>query len=209
MKLEKPETKIYPSIALLICFTLILTMLLTVFPQSQAAAVACAYKHKVQQGETLTYIANLYGISWTLIADANKLTAPYSVTPGMVLCIPEAKQNPKVTPNSKKGAKPVLQVSSGLNEVLVSVENFPKRTSYYVRVYPADRPVSYRLGVFTTNKEGDFTDWFKLPAYVRRTSTMTLCVKNAWNDAASCLKYADLVYHFPYVAPNHSPKDGR
>ncbi len=210
MKLVQSETKINRSIPLLICLTLVLTLFLAVLPQSQAAAVTCAYKHKVQQGETLTYIANLYGVGWMLIADANKMVAPYAVTPGQVLCIPTgAKENPNVTPNPKKGAKPVLQAVSGLNEVLVSVEHFPHRVSYYVRVYPSNRPVSYRLGVFTTNKEGDFTAWFKLPPYVARTPTMTLCVKNAWTDAASCVKYADLVYNFPYVAPNHSPKDGR
>jgi LysM repeat protein len=209
MKLDQPETKLIRSITLLICITLVLTLMLSVFPQSQAAAVTCKYKHKVQQGETLSYIANLYGISWTLIADANDMSAPYSVTPGQVLCIPAAAQNPDTTPNSKKGAKPVLQVESGLNEVLVSVQNFPKKTSYFVRVYPSDRAVSYRLGTFITNKEGNFTDWFKLPAFVRRTSTMTLCVKNVWTDAASCLKYPDLVYHFPTINIEHSPKEGR
>ena len=209
MKLDQPETKIIRSITLLICITLVLTLMLSAFPQSRAAAVTCKYKHKVQQGETLSYIANLYGISWTLIADANNMSAPYSVTPGQVLCIPASAQNPDLTPNPKKGPKPVLQVQSGLNEVLVSVENFPKRTSYYVRVTPSGWQVSYRLGVFTTNKEGDFTDWFNLPRFISRTSMMTVCVKNVWTDAASCVKYPDLIYHFPKINIIHTPKDGR
>jgi LysM repeat protein len=209
MKLSKSETNIARSVTLLICLTLILTVVLSVIPQSQAAAVTCKYKHKVVQGETLTYIANLYGISWNKIADANNLQPPYTVAPGQVLCIPEGEQNASTTPKPKKGKEPVLQVSSGLSMVLVSVENFPKRTSYYVRVSPAGNKVSYRLGVFTTNKAGEFTAWFKMPSYVRRSATMTLCVKNVWTDTASCVKYPDLIYNFPYVPIQHSPKDGR
>jgi LysM repeat protein len=209
MNLDQPEIKLTRSITLIICLTLLLTLLLSVFPQSQAAAVVCKYKHKVQQGETLTYIANLYGTSWQKIADANNMQPPYTVAPGQVLCIPEGDKNASTTPTSKKGAQPVLQVKSGLGQVLVSVENFPKKTSYYVRIYPTNRPVSYRLGVFTTNKEGDFTDWFNIPNYVRRTSMMTLCVKNVWTDAASCVKYPELVFNFPYIKIEHSPKDGR
>lgn len=213
MKLDQTETKLNRSIALLICITLALTLLLSVLPQSQAAAVTCKYKHKVQQGETLTYIANLYGISWTLIADANNMQAPYTVAPGQTLCIPGGEKTSSGTPTAKKGAQPVLQVVSGLSEVLVSVENFPKKTSYFVRVSPAGWQVSYRLGVFTTNKEGDFTDWFQLPPYIRRSSTMTLCVKNAWIDTASCTKYLDLVFNFPFqslgIVHDKSDKGGR
>jgi len=209
MKLDQSEIKINRSILVLVSITLILTLVWSAIPQFQAAAVTCKYKHKVVQGETLTYISNLYGISWQKIADANKMLPPYAITPGQVLCIPEGEKTASSTQTSKKGAQPKLDVVSGLNEVLVAVENFPKRTSYYVRVSPSDRPVSYRLGVFTTNKEGDFTGWFKLPLFVRRTSTMTLCVKNVWTDAASCLKYPDLIYHFPYTHIEHSPKEGR
>ncbi len=209
MKFSQPETKINRSVILVICITLIFTLMLSVFPQSQAAAVTCKYKHKVQQGETLTYIANLYGISWDKIASANDLQPPYTVSPGQTLCIPEGQKNASSTPTAKKGKEPVLQVSSGLGMVLVSVENFPKKTSYYVRISPAGNQVSYRLGVFTTNKQGEFTNWFKLPAYVRRTSTMMLCVKNVWTDSASCVKYPDLIYNFPYRPIEHSPKDGR
>jgi hypothetical protein len=209
MNLSQSETKITRSVTLIICLTLVLTLVLSVIPQSQAAAVTCKYKHKVQQGETLTYIANLYSISWDKIANANSMQPPYTVTPGQVLCIPEGEKNTTNTTTTKKGKEPILQVSSGLSMVLVSVENFPKRTSYYVRVSPAGNKVSYRLGVFTTNKDGEFTNWFKMPAYVRRSSVMTLCVKNVWTDTASCVKYSDLIYNFPYMPIEHSPKDGR
>ncbi len=103
MNLDQPEIKLTRSITLIICITLLLTFLLSVIPQSQAAAVVCKYKHKVQQGETLTYIANLYGTSWQKIADANNMQPPYTVAPGQVLCIPEGDKNASTTPTSKKG----------------------------------------------------------------------------------------------------------
>ena len=210
MKFSQPERLIDRSITFIVCAALILTLVLSALPQSQVAAVTCKYKHKVLQGETLTYIANLYSIDWTKIADANNMSAPYTVMPGQVLCIPEGEKTSNTSGTTKKGAKPTLTVSPGLSQVLVAVENFPKKTSYYVRVSPSNKQVSYRIGVFTTNKEGDFTDWFNLPAYVRRSSTMTLCVKNVWTDAASCVKYTDLVYAFPFlVNGNCAPKEGR
>jgi hypothetical protein len=213
MKFDQPETPFNRSITFIMCAALILTLVLSALPQTQAAAVTCKYKHKVLQGETLTYISNLYGISWTKIADANKMSAPYTVMPGQVLCIPEGEKTSSgtsATSTTKKGSKPTLTVSPGISQVLVAVENFPKRTSYYVRVSPSNKPVSYRIGVFTTNKEGDFTDWFNLPAYVRRSPTMTLCVKNVWTDAASCVKYGDMVYAFPFLMGGGCPpKEGR
>jgi hypothetical protein len=207
MEFKQPATKMNRPILYLISITLVCILILSAIPQSQASAVTCKYKHKVLQGETLNYISNLYGISWTKIADANNMQPPYTITPGQVLCIPEGEKSANTTPNPKKGKPPVLQVVSGIGAVLVSVENFPKQTSYYVRISPAKWPVSYRLGVFTTNKEGDFTDWFKIPMFVRRAPTMTLCVKNVWTDSASCMKYPDLIFHLNPINVVHEPMD--
>ena len=203
MILNQPQTAIRRSTTLVVCVALVLTLLLSALPQSQAAAVTCKYKHKVLQGETLTYIANLYGIDWTKIASANSMSTPYTVIPGQVLCIPGGEKTSGTTTTTKKGKEPVFTVSVGLSKLLVSVENFPKKTSYYVRVSPNNRPLSYRIGVFTTNKEGDFTDWFDLPAFVMRAPKMTVCVKNVWTDAASCMKIEDLVYIYPFLINSH------
>jgi hypothetical protein len=98
---------------------------------------------------------------------------------------------------------------AGQNELLVSVENFAKKTSYYVRISPASDRVIYRLGQFTTNKDGDFTDWFRVPYYVKRTPQMTLCLKNVWTDKVSCVKYDDIFVYYPFIRPNCGPKEPR
>jgi len=134
---------------------------------------------------------------------------PYTVVPGQVLCIPEGDKSASTTPASKKGAQPVLSGKSGLSQVLVSVENFPKKTSYYVRIYPANRPVSYRLGVFTTNKEGDFTDWFNIPNYVRRNLDDDPVRQEVSGRCSFLCEIPRIDLNFPFTKIEHSPKDGR
>jgi LysM repeat protein len=46
--------------------------------------------HTVQQGEYLSSIARQYGISWTILAEANNITDPNRVYAGMSLTIPDA-----------------------------------------------------------------------------------------------------------------------
>ena len=210
MELEKKITQSNRPLPLLMAAFLILTLVVSALPTSMASAVTCKYKHKVQEGETLIYIGNLYTVAWTKIADANNLNPPYTVTAGQVLCIPEGEKTSDVTSTTDKNKKnATLEVVAGLSKVLVAVENFPAKKTYYIRIYPADKPVSYRIGHFTTNKEGDFTNWFRVPSYVYRSPDMTLCVKNATNDNVSCVKYGDLTAVFPFVIGKCSPKEGR
>ena len=44
--------------------------------------------HEVRVGETLFLISLNYGVTWTSIAEANELTAPYVIYPGQILTIP-------------------------------------------------------------------------------------------------------------------------
>jgi len=188
---------------------LVFTFFVSMLPQFSADAQACKFRHTVKQGETLIYIGNLYGVDWLEVAKENKLQPPYTVVAGQVLCIPSGTK-PASTPGSQNtGGAPTLQVVPGHNEILVSVENFPKKTGYYVRVFPAHMNVSYRIGHFTTNKDGDFTDWFRMPYYIQRSPNMTLCVKNVWTDAASCVRYGDTFVYYPFVNGRCAGKAGR
>jgi len=170
---------------------LILTMLVSALPQMPAAAVTCKFKHTVEAGDTIHYLAQLYSVTWEEIAEANDLLPPYTITVGQVLCIPGGSEPAGTTKKDDDGKEPTLVVEPSLAHVFVSVENFQPKTSYYVRIFPRTQEVSYRIGVFTTNKEGDFEDWFKIPAFVPRSPTMGVCVKNAWTDAVSCVKYEE------------------
>lgn len=210
MELDHQMTKSTRTFPLLLAAFLILTLVVSALPTSLASAVTCKFKHKVQEGETLIYIGNLYSVDWVKIADANNLNPPYTVTAGQVLCIPEGEKPANTTSSTNKETKnATLQAVPGMNEILVSVENFPPKVSYYIRIFPSSKPVSYRIGHFTTNKEGDFTDWFPVPYFIARSPQMTLCVKNVYTDKSSCVKYGDLTAVFPFVIGKCSPKEGR
>jgi len=196
------------SVVLLSIF-LVFTMLLSALPQYQAAAVTCKYKHTVLAGETLTYIGYLYTVDWRDIAEANNIGEPYVIAAGQVLCIPSGTE-PATTTTSKKGKEPKVDIVVNLLRVLVAVENFPKKTSYYVKIFPAGKSVSYHLGHFTTNKEGDFTGWFKISPSIPQTAQVRLCIKNVWTDAVTCLTYTDPyiypVYLYPKCKGSREPK---
>ena len=175
---------------------LVLTLLVSGMPQSQAAAVTCKFKHTVQPGETLIYLGFLYQVDWKEIAEANNIYEPYVITAGQVLCIPYGTE-PVTTTTTKKGKEPSVTIIPSLRQLLVAVENFPKKMSYYLRLFPTGYATnSYYLGHFTTNKEGDYTGWFKIPINVPRTAEMRICIKNVWTDAVSCFTYID-----PYMVP--------
>ena len=196
MESDQKNKRIQPGLVLL-SVVLALALLVSALPQSPAAAADCKVKHTVEAGDTINYLANLYSVGWEQIAKANDLLPPYTITVGQVLCIPGGTTTPttKSTETANKDKKPTLDVVPQISHVYVSVENFAPKTSYFVRIFPRNNSVSYRIGVFTTNKEGDFADWFKIPGFMPRTANMGVCVKNAWTDAVSCVKYEE-----PWVA---------
>lgn len=211
MEFNQTKTRQQKTFVVMLSILLVFTLLVSAFPQASVSAVTCKFKHKVVQGETLIYIGNLYTVDWLKIAQANNMSPPYTVAVGQVLCIPEGEKpaNTTSTSTTNDGKSPAIQVVPGLSQILVSVENFSKRTSYYVRVSPASDNVTYRLGHFTTNKEGDSTNWFRLPNYVKRSRIMTLCVKNVWTDAVSCVKYDDIFTSYPFVTNRCTTKSAR
>jgi LysM repeat protein len=215
MDFSRPNTRSITAVGVLILIVLAVTLFVSSIPQTSAAAVTCKWKHKVQQGETLTYIANLYQVGWEKIADANDLTPPYAIVVGQVLCIPEGT-NPSLT--KTPGTNASLQVSTGINKVLVSVENFAKKANYYVYIkIPASKlsptllsnPALRRIGYFKTNKEGDYTGWFHVPYYIPRSPQMTVCVKNVMTDRASCVIANDVYAYVAIVNGKCNPKVGR
>jgi LysM repeat protein len=196
------------SVVILSMF-LVITIVLSGFPQSQAAAVTCKYKHTVKAGETLLYLSGLYQINWEDIAEANNLTTPYTITAGQVLCIPYGEDTTTTT-ETKKGKEPKVDIVPNMGNILIAVENFPKKMSYYVKINPVGTSLSYHIGNFTTNKEGDFTGWFKIPLSIPRSAQMRVCIKNVWSDAVTCLTYTDPyivpVYLYPKCKPQKEPR---
>jgi hypothetical protein len=194
-----------------ISLAIVLALLISAVPQTPAAAVTCKFKHTVQPGETITYIANLYQTSWEDIAEANNMQPPYTIIVGTVLCIPEGDSPANATPTGNKGkAAPVLSVVPGLGHIFLSVENFPKNTAYYVRIFPRKGSWDYPpIGHFKTNKDGEFADFFQLPNEVPYDANMGVCVKNVWTDAVSCVRYDNPAPYVEAIQFARCPKEGR
>jgi len=207
-------------LAVLLSLMLLLPLLMSALPQAEAFAVTCKFKYTVESGDTITYVGNLYQIDWTEIAEANNLSAPYALAVGQVLCIPGgvkpdgigtvvSNSNDNSSTTKKGKTTPTMEVVSQMNHILISVENFASRTPYYVRLEASRSGVSYRIGNFTTNKEGDWTGWFRVPSYMPRYPDMTVCLKNTWTDKVSCVKYEDQIYSVPAALRVRCPKEGR
>jgi hypothetical protein len=213
MEIDQPDKQTRRgTIWVLLSVMLVLTLLASALPQAPAAAVTCKYKHKVLDGETLTYIANLYGVYWYEIAQANSLQPPYTVSPGQVLCIPDTATSnggTQATATGKNSKKATLTASIQIGNVYVAVENFKAKTSYYVRISPEAGGPSYKLGNFTTDKAGNFADWFRIPRYVPRLRSMNVCVKNVWTDDVSCAKISDLGELISIAHRSCQGKEGR
>lgn len=125
---------------------LILALLWGAFAQTTAAsAAACKFKHKVQPGETLIYIGQLYQYDWREIAEVNDIKEPYVLTAGQVLCIPggtKPAETTTTTTTTEEGGttttttkkEPTMTTGASMNSVYIKVEAFPKNTVYYVNI---------------------------------------------------------------------------
>jgi LysM repeat protein len=143
---EKKNRQATRRIAMVVNMFLILAIVWAAFAQTTAAsAAACKFKHKVQPGETLIYIGQLYQYDWREIAEANDIKEPYVLTGGQVLCIPggtkpadttttttTTEEGTTTTTTTKK--EPTMTTGASMNSVYIKVEGFPKNTVYYVNI---------------------------------------------------------------------------
>ena len=210
MKIENKKILQSRMVVSVICASLILALVAGALPTSSAQAVACKFKHKVEAGETLIYIGFLYQLNWYDIAEANDINPPYTLTVGQKLCIPGGSKPSTTTSTSKSDKnKPTMTVIPGVGHILLSVENFSAKTVYYVRIFPGNWPISYRIGHFKTNKEGDYTNYFNVPSYVPRSAVMKVCVKNVWTDKASCINVNDLYTQLDWFSGSTCTKSAK
>lgn len=142
---EKENRQATKRIAMVVGMFLILAIVWTAFAQTTAAcAAACKFKHKVQPGETLIYIGQLYQYDWREIAKANDIKEPYVLTSGQVLCIPggtKPADTTTTTTTTEEGTttkttkkEPTMTTGASMNSVYIKVEGFPKNTVYYVNI---------------------------------------------------------------------------
>jgi len=211
-----PGRPLFRTISLLLA----LAVLVSLFPQmSVQAAAACKFHYKVQAGDTLIWIAQAYSTDWQSIAEANKLTEPYVLTVGQSLCIPDgtkpsgpvATTTTTGTSTGTKTSKPTMTVAAGIDSVYLKLEHFPKYIVYYVDLKPRSTNYgSYRIARVRIPKSGGYEDWIKVPNWVPDSRVFTLCLKNVWTDAISCLDYDNPFYRFyPKAWMPLFPNEGR
>jgi LysM repeat protein len=160
-------------------------------PAQAATSVKCAEKYYVVAGDTLNKIANLYGLDWQAIIDANNLTEPYNLVIGQRLCIPKATKSNQVKSNKDKAgnAKPIsFYWTRTSSEVTVKTSSFPKNNSFFVKA--DDFSISgikwYKLGVIRIKKDGSISETFSLPKDLRKATQLTVCLKNIYYDTIAC-----------------------
>lgn len=189
-------TKQIPGvISKLIIISLVLTFVLASYPQP--AQAACAFKYTVESGDTLYGIAATFQVEFEDLVEANKLTEPYIIYVGQVLCMPPGAEKPATTPvagattTAKK--EPVIAGIHMGRILWVGVTNFSKERIYLVNVYEGtlwyvengekywNRP-HFKAGQFKTDKNGEFGAWFHIPKTYEDEWKITVCVKDILTD---------------------------
>jgi LysM repeat protein len=173
----------------------VLALLAVVLPQQHAGAVVlaatCSTYHTVASGETLSSIALKYNVTSQEIAVANELKEPYTIFVGQRLCIPGNPATAVATETSStKGPTFTAKAGSDPFTVIITTIGYPAKSPYFVRASVVDQPsTSLRLGTMKTDKSGVAKRTFKLPKTLRKATSLTICLKNAYTDAVECKLY--------------------
>jgi LysM repeat protein len=193
MATELNSSQKKPWWARLIVVLVILALLFSASPAPAPAAakVKCAEKYYVVSGDTLNKVANLYGLDWQSIIDANHLAEPYNLLIGQRLCIPKADKNNKASKNKEKAgnAKPVsFYWKRTSSELTITTNSFPKNNTFFVKVddFSTTGIKWYKLGVIRIKKDGSISATYSLPKDLRKAAQLTVCLKNVYYDTIAC-----------------------
>lgn len=196
--IKKNMNKKRKFIGLLIVNILIIVALSAAMFVQPASAGKCKFKHKVKAGETITTIANLYGIDYLEVAEANDLEPPYVIYVDQVLCIPSGtKPSDGTTPESgtsekKKG----ISVQGGVYYLYLDVVGMVHNNVYNVLMSKIPGWDNSFLDRIKTDKNGNYTGYIKLPMNYPNTRYLRVCLKDVWTDAVECVQMENPLYYF-------------
>ena len=171
---------------------LALALLAAALPQPVQAATnpkaPCVANYTVMKGDSTSSIAHNFGLGWWEIAKANSLTKPYKLKVGQTLCIP---------PKGWAGQKVAGNMSAYAigAKLTISVSAFDARYIWTVKAKDTTGKVTgdYKLGQMVIPKNTSVTQVFLLPAELRYTSYLTVCLKNLTTNDKVC-RY---IIHYP------------
>jgi murein DD-endopeptidase MepM/ murein hydrolase activator NlpD len=164
---------------------IVLALVAMQLPQPALARTGCKAIHTVRAGETLAAIADRYKVSVKDIVDVNHLASPYTIYVGQSLCIPQGSAPGNKPPYSQMVAANFYPAVRG-NELNIRTENFPKNSSYYVKVTDPRKGLPIKIGMLKIKDNGAVSRNFPLPEFFRRTTRINVCLKNAVNDVNVC-----------------------
>ena len=135
----------------------------------------CARLHTVRPGENLFRISLRYGVSWTVVAQANNLINANIVYVGQQLCIPTRGGT---TPPSPIGTIPTFAIVSVVanQSVTIQTSNFPANQQFDVLMGAfGTRGIN---GIWVTSTPsgngGSFTTTYSIPAGLRGSSRIAI-----------------------------------
>jgi LysM repeat protein len=172
----------FGSLALIALVTL--AFLAAALPQpAQAASAPCVTYYTYKKGDKTYSVAKTFGLAWWEIGLANNMKYPYTPSVGQRLCIPPqgwAEAQPTVT-----GYMSALSKGS---KVTVTASGFTTRYLWMVKVKDPTGKVSgdFKVGKMLIPVTTKVTGVFPLPAELRNTTVLTVCLKNQTTDEKIC-----------------------
>lgn len=147
--------------------------------ESYGWKVKCACWYQIEKGDTLTKIARMFGITAQEIADANYITTSTKLKVGQVLCIPGVAF-PKVYPKAH------FSGSVAYKRLFIDGSDFPAYEKYFVRIRVRNQTTWTRVGVLTTDKNGEFEKNFRIPNSFLGANRFEVCLKHTLKGYTVC-----------------------
>lgn len=173
----QPTTPLFKRLSLALLVAILGLTLLGALPQT-AQAATCEETYTVKETDNINSIARKFKIPATRLEKANNLTEPYTLKVGQKLCIP--------APTTYTNAK--FTANLGANGLGVNGTGFRKGIPFYVRVRENDASPFVKLGTIKSDKTGKVVGRVQLPKDLQDANTLTVCLKNAFNDQSVCTR---------------------
>jgi LysM repeat protein len=147
------------------------------FSVQPAQAAACTLYHVVRYGESLSWIASYYGVSWTYLAQINNITNPSKIFAGQTLCV---STTGVVYPTSYRWSYNVIGVKQGVS-VTIRTYNFPDNVKFDVAIGRLNAGVYEwkKVAELDSDRGGTFKEVITIPAEFASTSSLVMRLTQA------------------------------
>jgi LysM repeat protein len=153
-----------------------------------ALPAGCADLHTVQAGETLTQIAEQYGVNVPALARANKLSTTSQLTVGQVLCIPQTAGAPPTSVEPTATASATSAPASGLAITALTADPNPVDRGAVVNLsWTVVNAVSVTLWPLSFDYHRN--QWFRQPAPTYTGTGDAILTVAVPEDARGPLRY--------------------